>query len=69
MLKLYIKATDLIDRLRSDKGGEVSLEYLIVAACVVGAVVAVFGGGAGGILGTALHAGLTAISNQVTAAV
>ena len=69
MLKLYIKATDLIDRLRSDKGGEVSLEYLIVAACVVGAVVATFGGGAGGILGTALTAGLNKISAAVVAAV
>ncbi|HXZ17622.1 MAG TPA: hypothetical protein VEH77_16965 [Roseiarcus sp.] len=69
MLKLYIKATDLIDRLRSDKGGEVSLEYLIVAACVVGAVVATFGGGAGGILGRALAGGLNAIAGQVTAAV
>jgi len=69
MLKLYIKATDLIDRLRSDKGGEVSLEYLIVAACVVGAVVATFGGGGTGILGTALKNGLNAIATAVTTAV
>ena len=43
MFKVYIKATDLIDRLRNDKAGVVSFEYVIVAACIVGAVAAVFG--------------------------
>ncbi len=32
MIKVYIKATDLIDRLRNDKAGVVSFEYTIVAA-------------------------------------
>ena len=43
MIKVYVKATDLIDRLRNDKAGVVSFEYVIVAACVVGAVAAAFG--------------------------
>jgi pilus assembly protein Flp/PilA len=68
MLKYYIKAGDLLDRLRADKDGVVSFEYIIVAACIIGAVAAAFGTtGAGGI-GTALTNGLTAITAAFTAA-
>ena len=40
MLKYYIKATEALKRLRSDKDGVVSFEYVIVAVCIVGAVLA-----------------------------
>ena len=45
MFKVYIKATDLIDRLRNDKDGVVSFEYVIVAACIVAVVAAALGTG------------------------
>ncbi len=58
MIKFYVKATDLIDRLRNDKAGVVSFEYVIVAACIVAAVAAAFGTGATGTFGTALAAAI-----------
>ena len=68
MLKYYIKTTDLLDRLRTDKDGVVSFEYIIVAAAVVGAVAAAFGTPAGaGAIKTALSTALTAITGQLQA--
>jgi Flp pilus assembly pilin Flp len=67
MLNYYIKTTEALKRLRSDKDGMVSIEYVIVAACVVGVVVAVFS--TGGPLETALNGGLNAIANKITSAV
>ncbi len=61
MLKVYVKATDLIERLRTDKDGVVSFEYVIVAACIVGAVAAVFGSGATGTIGAALTTAISKI--------
>jgi Flp pilus assembly pilin Flp len=69
MLKLYVKTRDAMQRLRTDKDGVVSVEYVIVAACIVGMVVAVFGGGATGILGAALTGGIGAIAGAITGAV
>jgi Flp pilus assembly pilin Flp len=68
MLKLYVKAGDLLARLRTDKDGVVSFEYVIVAAAVVAAVIAAFGGltGTGGIA-TALSTALGKISTQIGA--
>jgi pilus assembly protein Flp/PilA len=43
MLKYYIKATEALHRLRTDKNGVVSLEYVIVAACIIGVVSVAFG--------------------------
>ena len=43
MLKNYIET---VKRLGTDKDGVVSFEYVIVAACIVAAVVAAFGTGA-----------------------
>ena len=45
-----------------------SFEYVIVAACVVGAVVAAFGTGAGGAIGTALTGAINGIVGMITAA-
>ena len=44
MLKNYIET---VKRLGTDKDGVVSFEYVIVAACIVAAVVAAFGTGTG----------------------
>ena len=58
MLKNYIET---VKRLSTDKDGVVSFEYVIVAACIVGAVAAAFGTGATGAIATALTDGITAI--------
>jgi pilus assembly protein Flp/PilA len=65
MLRYYIKTVDAVKALRSDQDGVVSFEYVIVAACIVGAVAAAFGTDAGGAIGVALT---TAIA-KITAAV
>lgn len=68
MLQYYIKTTEALKQLRTDSNGVVSFEYVIVAACIVGAVAAAFGTtGAGGIA-TALTAAIAKITAAVTAA-
>ena len=69
MLKYYIKSNEALKRLRTDKDGVVSFEYVIVAACIIGAVVAAFGTGSGGAIATALTSGITAIVAKFNAAV
>ena len=54
MLKNYIKTREALLRLRTDKDGVVSFEYVIVAACIVAAVVAAFGTGAASAIRQAL---------------
>ena len=61
MLKFYVKASDLLERLRSDRDGTVSWEYILVAALVIVAVGTAFGPGATGAVEVALAAGLTKI--------
>lgn len=68
MLKFYVKVSEALHRLRSDKNGVVSFEYVIVAACVVGAVGLAFGTGATGKLTGALTDAITAIVAKITAA-
>ena len=55
--------------LRSDEQGVVSFEYVIVAACVVGAVALAFGTGAGGNIAEGLEAAITSILAKVALAV
>ena len=69
MLKYYIKTTEALKRLRTDKDGVVSFEYVIVAACIVGAVAAAFGNTAAGGIGSVLTSALTALGSKVTAAI
>lgn len=69
MLKYYIKTTEALKSLREDTAGVVSFEYVIVAACVVGAVAAAFGTGGAGPIFTSLSGAITAIAGKVTAAV
>ena len=67
MLKYYIKTTETLRRLRTDKDGVVSFEYVIVAACII-AVVSL-GFGTGGPLQTALTTAITTIGTKLTTAV
>ena len=64
MLKFYVKAHDLLDRLRTDMDGTVSWEYILVAALVIVAVGTAFGAGANGAIETALAGGITTIVNS-----
>jgi pilus assembly protein Flp/PilA len=68
MLKYYVKASDLLERLRTDKDGVVSFEYVIVAACIVAAVAAAFGTGATSGIGLALAGGITKVTTAFAAA-
>jgi pilus assembly protein Flp/PilA len=65
MLKHCINTRKALLRLSTDKDGVVSLEYVIVAACVVTVVIAAFN--TGGSLPAALTTGFTAISTAMAA--
>lgn len=69
MLKFYIETKEALKQLRTDQDGVVSFEYIIVAACIIGAVAAAFGTGATGAIGTALTGGIDSITKAFTAAV
>ena len=58
MLKYYVKTTEALKRLRADKDGVVSFEYVIVAVCIIGAVLAAFGNDATTGVGLALSTGI-----------
>jgi pilus assembly protein Flp/PilA len=63
----YIETTEALKRLRADKDGVVSFEYLIVAAIIIAVVSVAFGTGAP--LSTAIGVAMTAISSALTTAV
>jgi pilus assembly protein Flp/PilA len=67
MLKYYIKTSEALKQLRTDVKGVVSFEYVIVAACVVGAVIAAFGTGTASGIGLALTTALGKITDAVNA--
>jgi pilus assembly protein Flp/PilA len=67
MLKFYIQAREAVERLRTDKDGVVSFEYVIVASCVVLAVLAALGNGTGPIK-TALSGAIAAIVANIPGA-
>jgi hypothetical protein len=69
MLKYYIKTTEALKRLHANQDGVVSFEYIIVAACVVAAVLFAFGPTGNGTLGQALAAGIADITNQFKVAI
>ena len=66
MLKTYVKASDLLQRLRTDMDGTVSWEYILVAALVVVAVGTAFGPGATGAVEVALANGITTFVTAFT---
>ena len=63
MLKYYVKAAETLKRLRSDKDGVVSFEYVIVAVCIIAAVLAAFGTDTTTGIGAALTNGIAKITN------
>ena len=67
MSRYNLKALEVAGSLRADEGGVISFEYVIVAACIVGAVAAVLGGSGAGTIQGALTVGLAAISNAIAA--
>ena len=67
MLKYYVKTTEALKRLGTDQDGVVSLEYVIVAACIIAIVSVAFG--TNGSLQGALTNSLTAIGTALTNAV
>jgi pilus assembly protein Flp/PilA len=60
MLKFYV---EMMKRLSTDEDGVVSLEYVVVAACVVAVVITAFS--AGGSLPGALTTGFGAITTAM----
>jgi hypothetical protein len=67
MLKLYIKATEALHRLRTDEDGVVSFEYIIVACLIIGVVGAAFA--KTGPLNNALVNGIASIATALNTAV
>ncbi len=67
MLKYYIQTTEALKSLRADRAGVVSFEYVIVAACVVAAVVAVFSTGTGNTIKSVLQDAINGIAATVAA--
>ena len=67
MLKYY-ETTEALKRLSADQDGVVSFEYVIVAACIVGAVAAAFGTTTATGIGKVLNTAITAIGTAVSTA-
>ena len=61
------KTSGLLKRMPRDEGGVVSFDYVVVAFCLVSAVLAVFGTGAGGAFATGLTNGVNAIGSVIAA--
>ena len=59
MLKYYVKTAEALKRLRTNQDGVVSFEYVIVAACIVIVVTAVFSGTG---IGTKLNSAIANIN-------
>ena len=65
MLKYYVKTTEALKNLRSDAAGVVSFEYVLVAACIVSAVIFAFGIDATGNIATKLSSSIATILGKV----
>jgi Flp pilus assembly pilin Flp len=67
MLQYYVKTTEALKRLRTDKDGVVSFEYVIVAVCIVAAVLAAYGTDTSTGIGNALAGGIGKITTAFSA--
>jgi pilus assembly protein Flp/PilA len=67
MLKYYIKTTEALKRLRTDQDGVVSFEYVIVAVCIIAAVLAAYGTTTATGIGSALSGGIGKIVTAFSA--
>jgi pilus assembly protein Flp/PilA len=65
MLSSYLQIREAALRLRDSQDGVVSFEYVIVAACIVAAVLAAFGTDATSGIGKALSDELTKIVGKL----
>jgi pilus assembly protein Flp/PilA len=65
MLKYYVKSTEALKSLRADKKGVVSFEYVLVAACIVAAVIFAFGLDTQGAIATKLSSSISAILAKI----
>ena len=61
MLKYYFKTSEALNRLRTNEDGVVSFEYVIVAVCIIAAVLAAFGTTTGSGIGSALSGGIAKV--------
>jgi pilus assembly protein Flp/PilA len=66
MSKLYVKASETLRQLRSDAAGVVSFEYVIVAACIIATVLAVFTATGNNTISGALAGAITSISSKLS---
>lgn len=69
MLRCHVKSTGALKRLRTDKDGVVSFEYVMAAACIVASVSAAFGTSAGGGIAPMLTSAVSTLSAAISAAV
>ena len=67
MLRYYVKTTEALKRLRTDQDGVVSFEYIIVAVCIIAAVIAAFGTDNTTGIGNALANGIAKVTNTFAA--
>ena len=58
-------STGSLKRLRTNQDGVVSMEYVMLAACVVGSASAAFGIGPGGAVASALASAIGSISTAI----
>jgi len=68
MMKCYFRISETLKRLRADKAGVVSFEYVIVAGCVMAAVATAFGTNAASGIGVALQNSISTIASYIIAA-
>jgi pilus assembly protein Flp/PilA len=66
MLKYFVETSEAFKRLRTDKDGVVSLEYVIVGACVAAVVLVLFTGTGTDTLSGALNTGFGKIASTMT---
>jgi Flp pilus assembly pilin Flp len=69
MNALILRGRGMVVRMVRDENGVVSFEYLIVAACIVAAVAAAFGGTGAGTITAGLKTGITDIVNALGTAI
>jgi pilus assembly protein Flp/PilA len=65
MLKYYVKGSEALKKLHADTNGVVSFEYVLVAACIVTAVVFAFGLDTSGAIATKLSSSISAILAKI----
>jgi Flp pilus assembly pilin Flp len=66
MLSYCVKTTEALKRLRTDKHGVVSVEYVIVGGCVCAVVVLLFTGSGTSTLSGAMNTGFNMIATTIT---